>query len=66
MVFEGNPLRMELKSPLPKIWKAVGEHGLGHHWMAAYGHLAAALVEYCQLAGITGIFPDLYLLVGER
>ena len=66
MVFEGNPLRMELKSPLPKIWKAVGEHGLGHHWMAAYGHLTAALVEYCQLAGITGIFPDLDLLVGER
>ena len=59
MVFEGNPLRFELKSSLKKVWEAAGKYGLGHHWMAAYGHVATALVDYCALAGIQGIFPDL-------
>ncbi len=63
MVFEGNPLRFELKSPLRKVWEAAGEHGLGHHWMTAYGHVSPALVEFCKLAGIQGIFPDLDLIV---
>jgi L-fucose isomerase-like protein len=66
MVFEGNPLRFELKSPLKKVWDAAGEHGLGHHWMTAYGHVTAALVEFCRLAGIRGIFPDLDLVVEPR
>jgi len=61
MVFEGNPLRFELKSPLKKVWKAVGEHGFGHHWMSAYGHHTAVLVEFCKLTGIKGVFPDLEL-----
>jgi L-fucose isomerase-like protein len=61
MVFEGNPLRFELKSPLEKVWEAVNEHGFGHHWMSAYGHHTAVLVEFCQLTGITGVFPDLEL-----
>lgn len=59
LVFEGNPLRMELKSPLAKIWQLVSEHGFGHHWMSAYGHVANVLAEYCKLTGINGIFPDL-------
>jgi L-fucose isomerase-like protein len=61
MVFEGNPLRMELKSPIRKVWQVVAEHGFGHHWMTAYGHLASVLVEFCQLNGIKGVFPDLDL-----
>jgi L-arabinose isomerase len=61
MVFEGNPLRFELKSPLKKVWEVVNEHGFGHHWMSAYGHHTAVLVEFCQLTGITGVFPDLEL-----
>jgi L-arabinose isomerase len=65
LVFEGNPLRMELKSPIKKIWSLVGEYGFGHHWMTAYGHVAAELVEFCMLAGIKGVFPDLDLMVGE-
>jgi L-fucose isomerase-like protein len=63
MVFEGNPLRFELKSPIKKVWDAAGEHGFGHHWMTAYGHVADVLVEYCQLAGVKGVFPDLDLIV---
>jgi L-fucose isomerase-like protein len=59
MVFEGNPLRFELKSPLKKVWKAVEKHGFGHHWMTAYGHVTPVLVEFCKLIGIKGVFPDL-------
>ena len=66
MVFEGNPLRFELKSPLKKVWAAAAEYGLGHHWMTAYGHVSASLVEFCRLAGIQGIFPDLDLVVAPR
>jgi L-fucose isomerase-like protein len=66
MVFEGNPLRFELKSQLKKIWDTAGEHGLGHHWMTAYGHLTPTLVDFCKLAGIKGIFPDLDLVVETR
>lgn len=64
MVFEGNPLRFELNSPLKKIWGAAGEHGFGHHWMTAYGHVSQALVEFCKLAGVKGVFPDLDLVIG--
>lgn len=63
MVFEGNPLRFELKSPLKKVWAAAGEHGFGHHWMTAYGHNASSLIEFCKLAGIKGVFPDLDLVI---
>lgn len=63
MVFEGNPLRFELKSQIKKIWGAAGEHGFGHHWMTAYGHVTPTLVEFCKLAGIKGVFPDLDLVI---
>jgi L-fucose isomerase-like protein len=66
MVFEGNPLRFELKSPIKKVWEMASEHGLGHHWMTAYGHVTPALVEFCKLAGIRGIFPDLDLVVEQK
>ena len=63
MVFEGNPLRFELKSPLEKVWKTAGEHGLGHHWMTVYAHVSDVLVDFCKLTGVEGIFPDLDLHV---
>ena len=49
MVFEGNPLRFELKSPLDKVWGAVDEFGFGHHWMTVYAHASEVLVEFCKL-----------------
>lgn len=63
MVFEGNPLRFELKSPIKKVWEVTEKYGLGHHWMTAYGHVAASLMEFCRLAGIQGIFPDADVVV---
>jgi L-fucose isomerase-like protein len=59
MVFEGNPLKFVMKSPFRKIWSAVEEFGFGHHWMTVYSHVAPVLKEYCALAGICGVFPDL-------
>jgi L-arabinose isomerase len=61
MVFEGNPLRFELKSPLVKVWNAVDEFGFGHHWMTVYAHTSEILVEFCKLTGVEGVFPDLDL-----
>jgi hypothetical protein len=59
MVFEGNPLRFQLKTPFRQVWRAVAEHGFGHHWMAVYAHIVPVLAEFCRLTGIQGVFPDL-------
>ncbi len=61
MVFEGNPLRFELKSPLARVWDAVDEFGFGHHWMTVYAHASEVLVEFCKLTGVEGVFPDMDL-----
>ncbi|MFC1960736.1 hypothetical protein ACFLYO_08500 [Chloroflexota bacterium] len=58
MVFEGNPLKFVMKTPFSTIWEQVAQHGCGHHWMTVYGHVTPVLAEYCQLAGIKGVFPD--------
>jgi len=59
MVFEGNPLKFIMKQPFHTIWEEVAEHGFGHHWMTVYAHIAPVLAEFCALAGIQGVFPDL-------
>ncbi len=58
MVFEGNPLKIRLRSPIRRIWDAVNRHGFGHHWMSAYGHVAPVLAEFCRMTGVRGVFPD--------
>jgi L-fucose isomerase-like protein len=57
MVFEGNPMRLAMKTPLRSIWKTVSDHGFGHHWMAVYEHVVPVLAEFCRLTGVQGIFP---------
>ncbi|NPV84478.1 MAG: hypothetical protein HPY45_00535 [Anaerolineae bacterium] len=59
MVFEGNPMRIVLKTPLRNLWQAVSQYGFGHHWMAGYAHVANELSVFCHLTGIKGIFPDI-------
>lgn len=59
MVFEGTPLKFVTRAPLEKVWSAVCAGGFGHHWMTAYTHAAAELSEFCRLAGVRGVFPDL-------
>ena len=46
MVFEGNPLRIQLKTPFRQIWESVSWHGFGHHWMSAYAHVTPAGQNY--------------------
>ena len=58
MVFEGNPMRIRLRTPFREIWNAVAKHGFGHHWMAVHGDVTAELAEFCRLTGVRGCFPD--------
>ena len=51
MVFPGNPLRVAFARPVDEIIDWIHEQGVGHHWMAGYGHVAA---ELRALAGIAG------------
>ena len=59
MVFEGNPLRFVLQTPFRHSWNKVVAGNFGHHWMSAYVHVAPILQEFCSLASIQGVFPDL-------
>jgi L-fucose isomerase-like protein len=58
LIFEGNPMKIKLNSPFRRIWDAVSNYGFGSHWMAAYGHVALVLTEFCRISGIQGVFPD--------
>jgi L-arabinose isomerase len=51
MVFPGNPLRVHFQTDYHEILSWIAEHGLGHHWMAAYGDWRRPL---CDLANMTG------------
>jgi len=51
MVFPGNPLRVQFQSPYPDILRWIVEHGLGHHWMGAYGDLRQALIDLAAILG---------------
>ena len=40
MVFPGNPLRpSDLAIPIAKLIDWIHDEGIGHHWMAGYGHV---------------------------
>lgn len=58
MVFEGNPLRIQLKTPFRRVWDEISNHGFGHHWMSAYNHVVPVLREFCRMTGVQGVFPD--------
>lgn len=51
MVFPGNPLRLRLNEPVERTMRWIQERGIGHHWMAGYGHVGVALRDFAQLAG---------------
>jgi L-fucose isomerase-like protein len=51
MVFPGNPLRVRFQRPTEQIIDWIHAEGIGHHWIAGYGHVAA---EIRHLAGIAG------------
>lgn len=51
MVFPGNPLRVKFNFPVQEVIDWIFAEGIGHHWMAGYGHVAG---EIKDLAGIIG------------
>jgi L-fucose isomerase-like protein len=51
MVFPGNPLRVSFAAPTPRIIDWIHDEGIGHHWMAGYGHVAAELRELARMCG---------------
>ncbi|HIJ72693.1 MAG TPA: hypothetical protein HPP83_01210 [Candidatus Hydrogenedentes bacterium] len=57
MVFPGNPLRVRFPQPTPKLIDWIHDQGIGHHWMAGYGHVAREIRHWAAIAG-----PPLRLL----
>jgi L-fucose isomerase-like protein len=63
MVFEGNPIKFVLKSPIRQVWSYVDEYGFGHHWMTVYAHVTPVLKELARLVGMRGVFPDIKVVI---
>jgi L-fucose isomerase-like protein len=57
MVFRGNPLRVRFRQPTPKLIDWIAAEGIGHHWMAGYGHVGREIRHFAALCG-----PSLRLL----
>jgi L-fucose isomerase-like protein len=51
MVFPGNPLRVQFATPTAHIIDWIHAEGVGHHWMAGYGHVAAELQALARMVG---------------
>jgi len=60
MVFPGNPVRVRFESPVSELIEWIHEHGLGHHWMIGYGHVAAELRAWARIVG-----PSLRFKIAE-
>jgi L-fucose isomerase-like protein len=48
MVFPGNPLRVTFGRPIAELIDWIYDEGIGHHWMAAYGHVGAEVHQWCK------------------
>lgn len=51
MVFPGNPLRVRFNEPTEDVIDWIHAEGIGHHWMAGYGLVAAEVRHWAALAG---------------
>ena len=52
MVFAGNPTKVILDAGPQRYLDTVAAHGLGHHWIIAYGDARPQLRHLCHLFGI--------------
>ncbi len=57
MVFPGNPLRVRFPTHTSRIIDWIFQEGIGHHWMAGYGHVGGEIRQWARLCG-----PDLRLV----
>jgi L-fucose isomerase-like protein len=51
MVFPGNPLRVVFDTPSDHLLDWIHAEGIGHHWMAGYGHVGDVIRQWTKLAG---------------
>jgi len=51
MVFPGNPLRVRFGSPIHDVMQWIHDEGIGHHWMAGYGHVGGSLGDLARIIG---------------
>jgi L-fucose isomerase-like protein len=59
MVFPGNPLRVQFGQPVGHIIDWIHDEGIGHHWMAGYGHVAGELRDLARIIGPTTCYCEL-------
>ena len=54
MVFPGNPVKVRFKQPVNEIIQWIFKHGIGHHWVIGYGHVAEEIKCWIDLCdGLT-------------
>lgn len=51
MVFPGNPLRVRFSAPTDRIIDWIHDEGIGHHWMAGYGHVQREIDDLARIIG---------------
>ena len=51
MVFPGNPLRVGFGRPIAQLIEWIHDEGIGHHWMAGYGHVGEELRQWAKIVG---------------
>jgi L-fucose isomerase-like protein len=51
MVFPGNPLKVRFELDYREVLSWIGDEGLGHHWMAAYGSFQQELADLADVVG---------------
>lgn len=51
MVFPGNPLRVGFGCPIAELIDWIHDEGIGHHWMAGYGHVGEEMRNWAKLVG---------------
>jgi len=51
MVFPGNPLRVRFERSAAELMRWVHEQGIGHHWVAGYGHFGEEVRDVAMISG---------------
>ncbi len=51
MVFPGNPLRVRFSQQTSELIDWIHNEGVGHHWMAGYGHLGDEIRQWASIIG---------------
>ena len=52
MQFPGNPVVIKFDKPVEQINEEIMAHGIGHHWMVAYGDHSGELKKFCEIKNI--------------